>query len=124
MEVNPKFNFNEEVYLIRQKELEVECSLCKGKKEIVYDSKTLVCPQCKGKGVEISDRFKIWYVENERFKIGRIKITAYSNTEHHFKYKLYGKFINCNPSEMNMFNTITEAQEECNNRNKVILNVE
>jgi len=122
-----KFDFGDEVYLIKESPTEIQCAMCNG--ECTIDNPMtqakIKCPCCNGKGKVILSDTKTWCVIDDLFKVTEMRIKAYSKENYYIKYSVRQALGNkYNPSEMNIFCSKELAQAECDKRNRPVKRID
>jgi len=112
--VENKFNLKEEIYSIWQQPIKNKCGLCEGEGSFLHKEESIRCPQCRGTGVVVNEKYRAWEVMSQKLTISSVKATV-NRHDVNIRYKAcgYGRV------EANLFHTKEEAQNRCNELNYV-----
>lgn len=131
MKITTKFDLNQEVYPISQRETYefIPCECCGGIGEITVSAtgKERTCPECygrRGKQVYVAKEWKV--ITKYVSRIGKIETEIYREEDHNNKsrisYMLEETGVGSGTIwyEEKLFATALEAQIECDKRNLMI----
>jgi hypothetical protein len=124
MNIKLKFNFGDEVYVIRTKPIKLKCQACNGIGSTTHldcGETKFNCHWCCGSGEFNSDK-KMWYVLQKPLVVREIRVKASSSDNYTVRYNLRSsqrEDNGANTDYKNLFATKQAAQKECDIRNQV-----
>jgi len=112
-----KFEIGEECYTYARKNVEIDCSVCKGTKKIIYNCYEIPCKQCNMSGKII---IKQTVVAPHKVRIRRINASIWQDvTTVKYKVDPIGEYVNIrNRSENALFKTLEECEQKCKEINQ------
>lgn len=112
MNINNKFNLNDNIFFISKEYTKKTCRECKGLGVISNENSTHKCHTCDGEKTNTDFTKKQWIVSNRKYQINKIEATL-SNTSTDIHYRINSLKI----KESDIFKSLEEAVEECTLRN-------
>lgn len=113
-----KYIPGDKVYTITQVPFmkKVICELCEGDGTVKHKKHVIKCPNCKGEDVFQETKFKVWEAVEVPQKISAINLKFLREDTYKVAYKINGS----KRAEENLFETLEEAYDKCNQLNNVL----
>lgn len=117
LELTLKFGETDTIYTTKLSKVEKTCHVCDGLGRIKFNEKDMKCPECMGVG-KFQSKKQIHIVCEEPFVITKTKVDINNDGKVNIKYKGICGYSRLNRSQENLFSTIEEAQQRCDELNK------